>query len=772
MACECVLINISDFEYMINYTCDPFNGTWQTLGPFTETIIEKNRRMRHVLKDLPYAHMWYDVRIALKSSTAPDIPEMWSNYTSIVFQTGARTPDHPPQTNIGAFSISANTGQITIYWKALPEYEYNGDRFGYFVTSNPLKDVVWPTGSEALSMGPTSAKIPRIDGFTQNKALPFFIYSNNSVGHSPRPADLRIPAKNERLEEPYDIKKIRKQAGYEILWTAPTNNSQITSYTVFWCEPNKELPNECSGPIDFKVLSRNTFMFNFTTSTMYNFAISANSNESSSGMVWAMCTHGGGEINKMSGIFMSGSASRSIEYTWNLDCVDRTVLTKYELRLCSVNNPKEKECIANTTRNYSIPGSTKSYKVQDLTPYSIYRMTIRMISNDLAGPWSEPIDANTLEGAPSAPTNLRVFNIENTTATLEWRQPVDINGVLTKYAVSLNGKETSVEIDGPVVTYNVTGLESFANYSAIVVAWTVAKSLPSNAVEFQTRIGNPSRVDGVRSDDGVIEWNKPQTKSGHVQYYELQLDYSHKGQTSQPKIHRIPYNKCTLRRRLCDINGFGSYKVKIRAVNVLQSAHANEATRLKYGNGEGHVIVTRDLSETHRSAHQKQNDPLCLEENDEHHLEYLASDSYPTLYGGEWSTAADTSCDWAAGESNHIYLLIFLLVFGSVFAYGSFFVYDKLRGMGKIQIKIPDGLEDGSDMKTKTINDDSNSIKVVLSDEQTDRLLKNASLSSEENDDGGNSTDETISETIETDKVMLSSDFQFHMFSPQQTKIL
>lgn len=720
--------------------------------------------MQHVLKNLPYAHTWYDVRIALKAINAPDVPEMWSNYTSFLFQTAGRKPENSPKTNIGAFSISVNTGQIRIYWKALPEHEYNGDRFGYFVKNRT--GIVWSNENDTRSIDArsTSAKILNIDGNALNKSITFTIYSNNSIGHSLNSTTIRIPAKSERLEPPFDIKKIRKQNSYKILWTAPRNNSQITSYTVFWCEPNKELPNECSGPIDFKELGRNDFMFNFTTTTMYNFAISANSYVSSSGMVWAMCTHGGGEINKMSGILVSELGARFIEYTWNLDCIDRTILTKYEMEICTVKDPKNNMCDTNSTKTFNISGNTTSYRVNNLTPYTIYRTRIRMISDDTVGPWSEPIEKNTIESAPTPPLDLRIKNILDTSALLEWKKPLELNGVLNKYVVRYSNVTVNVELTGASNTpsetmkYELTGLNGFTNYTVVVEAHTVARSEPSNQITFQTHIGHPSKIETLSVAGTNYSWRQPDKPAGRVQYYELLVTKEGKSE-SWDKIIKIPSTTCTLRRNICDFYGLGLYTFQVRGVNVDHSPFADIETRNKYMYDYGHVIVSRDLGWA-----QSQPDEICQEAQDEAFLQYLSSDKHPVILPGhEWSNLAPVQCSANSSDGGHIYVLIFLLVFGSVFAYASFYVYDKLRGMGKISIKVPDGLEDANDAKPKPISDDSSSITVILSsNEQTRRLLdplKKASLSSEENEDGDNSTEEdsaqTLSETIEIDKVQI-----------------
>lgn len=743
---------------MINYTCDAFKGNWTSLGTFTERRLgnDNPRRIQHIITDLPYAHVWYDVRIQMKAVDAQNIPEMWSNYTTFVFQTAGRRPDGPPETNIGAFGISANTGQISIFWKVLPEYKYNGDRFGYYVSAG--NGVVWSSRHDSPSVISTSAKIRNIDGNALSKSVTYSIYSNNSLGNSLEAATVRVPAKRDRVDAPRDIKKIRKQTGYKIQWATPKNAAKITSYTVFWCEPNKELPNECNGPIDFKVLRYDELIFNFTTSTVYNFAISANSANSSSGMVWAMCTHGGGEINKMSNILVSSVGSRSITYEWVLDCIDRTILTKYELEMCSVQDPKKNACMTDSVRTYNISGNTTEYIVKDLTPYTIYRTRIRMISDDKVGPWSEPVEKNTMEAAPTPPVNLTVLNITNSSATLVWEKPVVENGVLTKYVVWLNNNERNVESEhGSKIIYQLMDLDSFTNYTVVVLAFTVDKSEPSNRITFQTDIGMPSIIEGVTFNQSEsVTWNQPKIPAGRLQYYELQVEVK---AADFNRVVKVPTNRCTLRQNIREIQGRGTYLIRVRAVNVRHSPHANDETRRKYGNDYGHQIVPRDVGQGYWPM---QPEPICEEQLDDDLRRYLdrRTDEFRTELMGEWSSPL-TYVD--RGNENSLYVLIFLVVFATVFVYASFFIYNKYKGMGKIDIVLPNGVEDPNERKQKSLTtDDRSTFEVIVSpkNEATDRLLKKSSISSEETEDGENSTEEdsaqTLSETIETDKVLIA----------------
>lgn len=559
---------------MINYTSEFHKEKWIQLGPFVESNKherEQNNRISHALTNLPYANTWYDCRVALKVRDAEDTAEMWSNYSTHVFKTESRIPDRPPRTDIGSFSFT-DSGHVFIYWKELQKSENNGPNFKYVIVG---------ANNTHLISTRTLTKLEQIDANVMRESHDFHIYSQNDVGKSRNHSVVRVPAIQERCEPPTLIKKIRlDNETYNISWVAPVNDeSAITSYTVFWCEPNNESPTDCKGSIDFESVTNTVLSYRLRTKNSMNFAIAANAATSSSGMVWAMCTVlPGNEINKLTSIITVRVQSTSIEFKWSLACVDRTILTGYVLEYCPIKDPKTEEC-KEPPKTHNITAMAKEYKLENLKPYTTYSVRIRMLSENSIGPWSESQVNTTLEAAPTPPRNLRYHNITNTSVALTWDIPDVINGVLVRYEVSFNGKKVTAEkTDGTQQQpYVFNGLHSFTEYEVVVSACTVLCSASSNPIIFNTTIGYPGVIPQpkVIQQNSILRWVPPATAGGRLEYYEIQVIHTNNDGSNE---RTIPINgtQCHFTNEFRDILNDGQFDYSVRAVNVLHSSHYKE----------------------------------------------------------------------------------------------------------------------------------------------------------------------------------------------------
>lgn len=724
-----------EFVYMINYTNEYHKDQWIQLGPFRERSKNERERLHmwHALTNLPYAYTWYDYRISLKVDDAEDIPEMWSNYNAFVFKTESRIPDKPPLTDIGSFSFT-DSGHVFVYWKELLKFENNGPN---------LKYIVIDANDTTTVSTRTLAKLEYIDANIMTKPLNFHIYSQNDVGKSIKYSSVVVPAVKDRCEPPTLIKKIRlDNKTYNISWVAPIKGPKITSYTIFWCEPNNESPNDCKGSIDFERISSDVLSYRLETNNSMNFAISANSESSSSGMIWAMCTVlPGNEINKLTSIITVKVQATSIEFKWSLACIDRTILTGYILEYCIIKDPKLEVC--EETKSVNISADAKEYILQGLKPYTTYSVRIQMLSEYSKGPWSEPQVNTTSEAAPSPPRNLRHHNITNSSVELTWEQPEALNGKIRQYAISCNGKQIFVDkIDGATQqSYLLNGLESFTEYEVVVTACTQTTqmcSLPSNAISFNTTIGKPGIIHQPKVISNELRWEPPVVKGGRLEYYELLVAYTHNGK--QEKTIPINGTKCKFTDDFRNIL-VGKLDFSVRAVNVLQSSHykgpvyrtkrdlaqkyldietdhtKSESNLLKRHskpeidtNSKGYNL-NHKIEPIHKPTETEINDgvykhrndafnvdlariKICEEEDDPLLRAYLDADRWPTLFEGPYSVSYTSQMNINSKSSGYYFMLVFLIIFTMAFVYGTFFAMKKLKRMKDISVELPEGLED------------------------------------------------------------------------------
>lgn len=353
---------------------------------------------------LKFAHTWYDISVRMRISTAPDIEEMWSQWAKTQVKTIMRRPDQPPTVDVGSFNIGPG-GDVYIYWKHLQKCYQNGANYSYSVVSSN-KQYEFP--SELNSHLAFYTK----DRMNLKTDTTFTIKSFNAIGASKDASSLVIPGKVRRFDGPTKIKKILSNGSYQLSWSPPDgSHGDVTSYTVFWCVSKSELPNSCESSIDFIHRMPSQTHFQYNSSQTVNFAVSANSKTSTSGMVWARCTTANSnEIGKIKTIWIPRLVSTEIEVEWKLECTDSGIVAGYQLEYCPSKEPKTLECME-PEKKLNITGGLENPKhtLTGLMPYTTYKIIIRMFSNSTMGPASDPLANTTLEaGKLISPNSLNV----------------------------------------------------------------------------------------------------------------------------------------------------------------------------------------------------------------------------------------------------------------------------------------------------------------------------------------------------------------------------
>lgn len=344
--------------------------------------------------DLTFANTWYDIRIRMKISLAEDREEMWSQSTratTIQVKTLSRIPDHPPKVDAGSFNIGAS-GDVYIYWKHLTKCYQNGGNFTYRVSSsNILSD---KPHKETWHMASYTKE--QID---LSEDTLFTIRSANVNGTSRDASYLTIPGYRRRLPGPIKIRKILSGGNYHLSWSpAEQTTEEITSYTVFWCVSKSELANSCEGSIDFVSMGKSKTHYEHQSNETLNFAVSANSKSSTSGMFWALCTTANSnQIGKIKTIWIPRLAATEIEVEWKLECTDSGIVAGYQLEYCPILKPRSQNCTGNKSDKLNITGGMDKHTLTNLMPYTTYQINIRMFSNSTMGPKSENLANTTLE---------------------------------------------------------------------------------------------------------------------------------------------------------------------------------------------------------------------------------------------------------------------------------------------------------------------------------------------------------------------------------------
>lgn len=762
-----------EFIFLIRYKSEYEDVyTNRTIGPESGKLDkERNKQVSTELKNLKYAHAWHEVhisaKVAIKDKHLNTLPDLWSNFSSIFFDTASRIPDDPPRTDIGAFSVN-DYGHVYLYFEGLPASKHNGINFTYIFTE-----------MKRPALKPSQiVHEAKFEDIHRSDDLMFAIRSVNSEGFSELASHLRVPPIDQRCSMPTQIKKIKSDETYEFSWQPPTEPPtrycpEITSYTVFWCDSKNDSPNSCGGYISFERVNRNVFHFERKSNASLNFAVSANSYNTSSGMIWTKCTaSANNDLSKLTSIHVSSVGATSIAFRWELQCSEQSIIRGYVLTYCPVKDEHTvDDCIA-PGQTIEINKNTKGYNLTDLLPYTTYKTQIQMISGNSSGPLSDAIVKRTLEAPPSPPQNLHYRDVTNTSVVLSWNRPVLANGFLARYRIYYNEKEKIVEgyFANETIEFRLDGLKGFHEYDVLVKACTVECSNASNAIRFKTAVGVPSVIWQPNKIDSngrnIVRWHEPEIRAGPVQFYELRVQIK---MMYDPKmlerIIRINGTQCTLAIAVCQTE---ELHFSVRAVNVINSVHADQevikhhigrrdTSNLRKRHSSPEIATdSRQSNFNYQEAHHHRIQTLdlhtnpefnkiCEEQNDERLDRYLNADKHATMLSGYWSPKFQFACNHEA-SGGFYFMLVFLAIITAALVYAALVAKRKLQKMKDIGVELPAGLEDikeenkgkhleGGINPRENINHD---VDLIYSSEQEQSLLRSrmesaSSISTENN---------------------------------------
>lgn len=319
---------------------------------------------------LPYANAWYTVAIRIRARYAlPDIDELWSPNATYSFKTLPKLPDAPPSVDIGSFYINDNQ-DIFVFWKELPKWERNHDHTEYVVETQNCLDKIEQVRGKYNSMS------------TDSIDYEFRIRTKNPIGYSNEFSKILVPSAEKRIQRPERL-KLLYDGEYIVSWKKPDYENRITSYTVFWCKSTNKSPDSCSNNINYEQVNKTTFEYHYKSTESINFAVSANSINSSSGMIWTKCKSSkDNDIGKVTTFYLDKKDSTTMEMKWEADCKDEAIVEFFNLTYCRVHST---EC-AEESHFVNISNSVRSYRLRNLLPYTRYKIEISMHSKTRQGP--------------------------------------------------------------------------------------------------------------------------------------------------------------------------------------------------------------------------------------------------------------------------------------------------------------------------------------------------------------------------------------------------
>lgn len=487
---------------------------------------------------------------------------------------------------------------ITLFWKAVPFEYHNGKDFHYLVEHQRIakrhsRDI---NHLNEINDNPirTHNTSYTFNHMKSDWTYSFSVYGVNSMGKSSNYSQIIVESNDLIPHKPTNIDVYSFGGGrYEVQWSKPRisqANYQFVNYTVFWCKNLRPRPFPCEGPIDWVHTKNLSIALELPDiATNYQFAVSANTDSSSSGMSWAECIVPiNGRLDKLSDVSLKVINSTSINVIWKLNCpAQRRVVEGYKINYCVTRDNTCSGC--EKLDSVEVDNSAENFILSDLEPFTRYKVTVLAYSD--LGP-SEESDRRcdqTLSASPrDAPSHLRVIVQTEDSIGISWQVPSVPNGIIDHYLISSNASETPFKVtshfcNSSSCSFTMRNLKSYRWHelrvkachsgiycspaSPILVTHTL-ESYPSQMV--------PPRSEVINSTSVRIMWSAPVVANGPINYYSIKVIRS----DNSTEVFNISGKSNDFYLSLdCDSSVDSSidfrpqYAVQIAAVNLRENRH-------------------------------------------------------------------------------------------------------------------------------------------------------------------------------------------------------
>ncbi|XP_033636915.1 receptor-type tyrosine-protein phosphatase T-like isoform X2 [Asterias rubens] len=273
----------------------------------------------------------------------------------------------------------------------------------------------------------------------------------------------------------------------------------------------------------------------------------------------------------------------SLSFSWSEPpCGGRGgIITGYSYKLTQVGADNEEGPTITSNTAVTISG---------LIPYTDYSFQVAASTNMGTGPFSSSLNTRTPEGVPPAPMDFNVKSADESSITVEWKEPDPPHGIILNYDISYWPSmevETSAteetDIGVTSLSYRIEGLLTNVNYSIKVRATTSAGSgVWSVAVTYTTEIGVPGPVENLRSTDQTdmsitLEWDPPMNPNGQIMNYIVEYRAVEKRHQADFTADTAYMNKelgNELQATITNLEPTTRYKLKISTQNQMFTSDA------------------------------------------------------------------------------------------------------------------------------------------------------------------------------------------------------
>ncbi|XP_037307695.2 protogenin B [Pungitius pungitius] len=195
--------------------------------------------------------------------------------------------------------------------------------------------------------------------------------------------------------------------------------------------------------------------------------------------------------------------SSAVSLSWSRPALPSAKAVSYTVRCTPVGTH-------NASAVRYLQTTRQSVTVQKLDPNTRYEFVVRLHADQMSSPWSSVVYYQTLPAAPrQPPAAVRVSLIEDDTALVSWREPLEPNVVVTRYTILyasqkawMAGRWQILQREGTHTMALLEKLEAGNVYLVKISASNQVGDGPfSNIVELALKWGNNKRSKNPRHSD-------------------------------------------------------------------------------------------------------------------------------------------------------------------------------------------------------------------------------------------------------------------------------
>ncbi|XP_029577553.1 immunoglobulin superfamily DCC subclass member 4 isoform X1 [Salmo trutta] len=438
----------------------------------------------HVKELLPHtAYTFYVVAYSPMGASRPSRP--------VTVEMLEDVPSAPPQLSL----LSTSPTDIRVMWLPLSSQHSRGAVTRYRIDYSTLEQVdnvfsVEVGGNETQltlrELQPNQAYRLRMAAGT---GAGFGVPSEWAQHHTPAHFNHSMV-----IFAPTELKVRAKMNSLHVTWQPPPNHTQISGYKLFCREMvGEELTNGEAHPERERVRRMEAHTIKLRKRVKHHEVSSLVPDRLYEVKVWAFNkqTDGyaagwKGRTEKAHGkappkgnppplppssIKATANSSTSIWLRWEKPRFSNVRIINYTVR-CSPAGIRNASLVSYYT------SSAQEILLGALKPYTRYELAVQSIGGDVVGPFSSTVEESTLTDIPSTPpTELQLSALDSSSVLVNWRPPVEPNGIIISYrilyTISLSqpehlwnnlSQDGGWVAEGTIMSAEVTGLSSGTQY--------------------------------------------------------------------------------------------------------------------------------------------------------------------------------------------------------------------------------------------------------------------------------------------------------------------